>query len=189
MQNIAHNLFCAIRGTSFYLERLPPLYYTLLYKPLPFSLYLLYCRQDKKDHLYEKITIVYGVVGAGLFADKEALGRIPAGQKVTWVSLIGDSTPLIYFFEKTEESSSCIPQYYISIGTERHCPFDADMPMYFADGIMKPYAAKQKGLQYIHTETERYCPFDDIWQLDFAPDGKTLVYGAEKDGMCIKKSL
>ena len=26
MQNIAHDLFCAIRGTSFYLGRLPPPY-------------------------------------------------------------------------------------------------------------------------------------------------------------------
>lgn len=40
-------------------------------------------------------------VGTGLFADKE-LGCISAGQNVLSVSLMGDNTPVITYYEETD---------------------------------------------------------------------------------------
>ena len=52
-------------------------------------------------------------VGTGLFADKE-LGCISAGQNVS-VSLMGDNTPVITYYEETDGLISSIQNYLIEL--------------------------------------------------------------------------
>ena len=53
-------------------------------------------------------------LGTGLFADKK-LGCISAGQNVLSVSLMGDNTPVITYYEETDGLISSIQKYLIEL--------------------------------------------------------------------------
>ena len=53
-------------------------------------------------------------LGTGLFADKK-LGCISAGQNVLSVSLMGDNTPVITYYEETDGLISSIQNYLIEL--------------------------------------------------------------------------